>query len=95
MGRGRGPGPADPDVARGMAEQLRARAGHDVLDRLDRIGCPTLVASGRFDGIAPVDNGRAIAERIPDAELRVYEGGHPFIAQDPTAATDLLDFLDR
>ena len=87
--------PAEPgsEQARGELEQLRARAGHDVLDRLHAITCPTLVASGRYDGIAPVANGEAIAQRVPNAELRVYDGGHAFFAQDPRALPDILDFL--
>ena len=91
---GRGPAPAGSEQARGELEQLRARAGHDVLDRLGAITCPTLVASGRFDGIAPVANGEAIATRVPGAELRVYEGGHAFFAQDPAALPEILDFLE-
>ena len=59
-----------------------------------RISCPTLVAAGRYDGIAPVANSETIAARIPGAELRVYEGGHMFFIQDPTAMPDILDFLD-
>jgi 3-oxoadipate enol-lactonase len=51
------------------------------------------VASGRYDAIAPPSNGAAIAERIPGAELRVYEGGHAFFAQDRRALPDILDFL--
>jgi pimeloyl-ACP methyl ester carboxylesterase len=82
------------EVRRGEHEQLQARRHHDVWDRLDRIGCPTLVASGRFDGIAPPANGEAIAGRIPDAELRLYDGGHAFIGQDPSALPDVLAFLD-
>ena len=35
-----------------------ARSRHDVLDRLGAITCPTLVASGRYDGIAPVTERR-------------------------------------
>ncbi|HEX4490347.1 MAG TPA: alpha/beta hydrolase [Acidimicrobiia bacterium] len=85
--------PAGSERARGEIEQLRARAGHDVLDRLGAITCPTLVASGRYDGIAPVANGEAIAQRVPNAELRVYEGGHAFFAQDPGALPEILDFL--
>jgi len=83
------------EQARGEQEQLEARRHHDVADRLGRISCPTLVASGRFDGIAPPSNGQAIANRIPDAELRLYDGGHAFFAQDPTALPDVLDFLDQ
>jgi pimeloyl-ACP methyl ester carboxylesterase len=78
---------------RGEAAQLDARSHHDVWDRLPRITCPTLVAAGRYDGIAPLANSEAIASRIPGSELRVYEGGHAFFAQDPAALPDLVDFL--
>jgi pimeloyl-ACP methyl ester carboxylesterase len=84
-----------PEVRRGEREQLGARAGLDVGDRLPRIACPTLVASGRHDGIAPAANGEAIAAAVPGAELRLYEGGHAFFVQDPTALPEVLDFLDR
>ena len=80
---------------RGEREQLLARSRHDVNDRLHRVRAPTLVASGRYDGIAPVENGEAIASRIPGAELRVYEGGHVFMAQDPRAHFEIIDFLGR
>jgi pimeloyl-ACP methyl ester carboxylesterase len=83
----------DPDHQRGAVEQLEARRHHDVWDRLDRITAPTLVASGRFDGIAPEANGAALAARIPGAELRVFEGGHLFMVQDPTALPAIMDFL--
>ena len=81
------------DQLRGQAEQLRARAHHDVCDRLHRITCPTLVASGRYDGIAPLPNGEFIAAHVPHSELRIYEGGHAFFAQDPKALPEILDFL--
>jgi hypothetical protein len=73
--------------------QLEARRGHDVWDRLSRITCPTLVAAGRFDGLAPVANYEQIASRIRNAALRTYEGGHLFIAQDRRAFPDLIEFL--
>jgi 3-oxoadipate enol-lactonase len=78
---------------RGEQAQLDARSRHDVLDRLHRITCPTLVASGCYDGIAPVTSGEAIASRIRDARLRVYEGGHMFFLQDPAALPEILEFL--
>ncbi len=82
------------DQLRGEAEQLQARAGHDVCDRLHCITCPTLVASGRYDGIAPPANGEFIAAHVPHGELRVYEGGHAFFAQEAKALPEILDFLD-
>jgi pimeloyl-ACP methyl ester carboxylesterase len=85
--------PSSSERLRGERAQLDARSRHDVLDRLHRITCPTLVASGRYDGIAPVTNGEAIALRIRDAGLRVYEGGHMFFLQDPAALPEILEFL--
>jgi 3-oxoadipate enol-lactonase len=81
------------DVLRGEVLQLAARTGFDAHDRLRRVSCPTLVACGRYDGIAPLANSEAIAARIPGADLRVYEGGHAFFAQDARAFPDILSFL--
>lgn len=89
----RGAAPKSADIRRGERLQLEARRDLDVYDRLPQITCPTLVASGRFDGIAPVSNGEAIAGQIPRAELRVYEGGHLYLYQDPRGFADLIDFL--
>lgn len=85
--------PTSSEARRGQRAQLEARRHHDVFDRLPRITAPTLVAGGRFDGIAPPDNSAAIAARIPGAELRMYDGGHLFFAQDPAALPDVLRFL--
>jgi len=73
--------------------QLEARRHHDVWDRLHRITCPTLVAAGRFDGIAPVRNSEQIVGRITGATLRVYEGGHLFVYQDRKALPEIIEFL--
>jgi pimeloyl-ACP methyl ester carboxylesterase len=92
---GRRRGSADPEARRGELAQLEARADHDVTDRLGAITCPTLVACGRYDGIAPVANSEAIVARVPHAELRTYEGGHIFMLQDRTALPEVLDFLEQ
>jgi pimeloyl-ACP methyl ester carboxylesterase len=89
----RAAGAKSDEQLRGEAEQLDARRRHDVCDRLAQVSCPTLVAAGRYDGIAPVANAEAIASRVPQAQLRCYEGGHAFFAQDPAALPDILDFL--
>lgn len=78
---------------RGAAAQLDARRYHDVFDRLGRISCPTLVGAGRYDGIAPVANSEAIVSAIPAARLRVYDGGHAFLGQDPAAFPEVIGFL--
>ena len=81
------------DRERGTKGQLAARSSHDVWDRLGAVSCPTLVAAGRYDGVAPLANAEAIASRIPGAELRAYEGGHVFFFQDPTALPEIIEFL--
>lgn len=78
---------------RGEIAQLGARRDHDVWDRLPAITCPTLVAAGRYDGIAPPANSEAIASRIAGAELHLYEGGHLFFLQDRAAMPDIIEFL--
>lgn len=88
-------GGGDPETERGAALQLEARRHHDTWDRLDRIGCPTLVCAGRHDGIAPVANSEALAGRLALAELRVFEGGHLFLVQDRAAWPVIVDFLGR
>jgi 3-oxoadipate enol-lactonase len=82
-----------PDEERGMTEQLGARQHHDVFDRLPKVTSPTLVACGRYDGVAPPANGGAIASRVSGAELRTYDGGHAFFVQDPSALPDVITFL--
>jgi pimeloyl-ACP methyl ester carboxylesterase len=84
---------AGTEAERGEIEQLNARSVHDVWDRLDRITAPTFIGAGRYDGIAPLSNSEAMAERIPNAQLHVYEGGHGFFAQDATAFPDIFSFL--
>jgi pimeloyl-ACP methyl ester carboxylesterase len=85
--------PKSDEQRRGEREQLQARRGHDVVDRLGRITCPVLVSCGRFDGIAPPANSEEIARRVPDAQLRRYDGGHVFFLQDDRVLRDAMDFL--
>jgi 3-oxoadipate enol-lactonase len=88
-------GEKSPEQLRGEAAQLEARSHHDVRDRLGAITCPTLVACGRYDGIAPLANSDLIASSVADSTLRVYEGGHAFFAQDRRALPEIIDFLDQ
>ena len=85
--------PSSGDRRRGELEQLEARSHHDVWDRLPKVAAPTLVACGRYDGIARPANSEAIGSQIPGAEVRQYEGGHLFFVQDQTAMPDVIAFL--
>ncbi len=88
---------ARPDLDReqlaGLGRQMTARRGHDVVAGLGSISAPTLVCAGRYDEIAPVENSELLVERIPDSELRVFEGGHYFMVQDRAAYPAIIDFL--
>jgi 3-oxoadipate enol-lactonase len=77
----------------GLTNQLLARAQHDTSDRLDHVACPTLVCGGRFDGIAPPSNSEFLARNIPGARLEMFDGGHGFFLQDPTAMPAIISFL--
>ncbi|TFH19666.1 MAG: alpha/beta hydrolase [Acidimicrobiales bacterium] len=83
----------DPEQLAGLGRQLRARAGHDVQDALASIEQTTLVCAGEYDGIAPVANSVVLADRLPNATLRVFDGGHTFLVQDRTAFPEIIDFL--
>ena len=66
----------------GRAAQLAAVQAHDTFNDLPRITSPTLIAHGDDDGIVPVENARRMAERIPGARLRIFEGArHVFFVE--------------
>jgi len=83
----------EAETPAGLTHQLAARAEHDTADRLGSIACPTLVAGGRFDGIAPPANSEFLAGAIPGARLEMFDGGHGFFMQDPAALPAIVSFL--
>lgn len=76
--------------------QLEACRAHDVSDRLEQIRAPTLVLHGDVDPLVPLENGRLLAERIPDAALTVYpRTGHiPEVERAGEFNRDLIRFLE-
>jgi len=87
------PAEESDDQRAGRLAQLEARRGHDVMDRLGSVTAPTWVGCGTYDDIAPIVNAEAIVQRIADAELHVFDGGHLFLFQDDHAWPELLTFL--
>ena len=83
----------EPGHALGARRQLEARAQHDTWERLPKLRCPTLIAAGRYDGVALPEVQRRMADRIRGAELRFFEGGHLFLVQDPQALPAVIGFL--
>lgn len=82
-----------PGVAAGLARQLRARSGHDVVDRLGSIDHRTFIGCGRYDDVAPVANSEVLADRMPNAKLHVFDGGHILGFQDRTMWPTVIEFL--
>ncbi|WP_293678158.1 alpha/beta fold hydrolase [uncultured Phenylobacterium sp.] len=83
----------EPGHAAGAHRQLEARAGHDTWDRLAAITCPTLIAAGRYDGIALPLTQEKMLSRIPNAQLMWFDGGHMFMIQDRAAYPAIIAFL--
>ena len=63
----------------------------------ERIAVPTLVVHGDQDLIIPVENGRRLAARIPNAEYAELEGrGHNLPLEEPGTIAQLVrDFVAR
>ena len=54
------------------------------LDRLAGITQPVLVANGDNDRVVPTKNSHLLAERLPNARLKIYpDAGHGFLFQYP------------
>jgi len=68
----------------------------DVQDRLHEISVPALVLHGTDDRVLPVENGRQVADGIPDAEfVLVEDAGHLcFIERADTVNDHLREFLN-
>lgn len=78
-----------------LFEQVRAVMNHDTWERLPSIQNPTLILSGAEDVLVPPENSQILAERIPQAKLKIIEGGgHQFLIEKPAAFNkEVLDFL--
>ena len=74
-----------------------ASEGHDSWDLLPTIKAPTLVIHGSQDLANPTANASLLAERIPDAQLYLVEGGRHgyFIEFREEASCAVNDFLAR
>lgn len=83
----------DPNRRAAQNRQFAARAGHDAWDILPGITAPVLVCGGRYDEIAPSARSHALRDRLPNATLREFEGGHLFFMEDPAAWPAMMDFL--
>lgn len=82
---------------RGMLGQAAAVLRHDCWERLPHLRAQTLVLVGDADALVPPQNSHLLAERIPQAKLRILKGaGHDLTTEAPSkCALYILDFLER
>lgn len=79
----------------GFVPALDALTAYPIRDRLQEIGCPTLVVWGTLDRLVPVKDADVFEELIPDARKVVFEDtGHVAMLEQPDRFNQLLlDFL--
>ncbi|MDF1720158.1 MAG: alpha/beta fold hydrolase [Minwuia sp.] len=83
----------DPVKRAAQNRQLAARASHDAWNLLPGIPVPTLICAGMYDDIATTARAEAMRDRMPDATLREFEGGHLFFMEDRAAWPAIQEFL--
>ncbi len=93
MKRGGAVDPADPNAAMGARRQLEAREEHDAREWLDQIKVPVALFGGRYDGLGTEAGQYFMAERIAGSVVRMFEGAHGFLNEDPEAVPALTEFL--
>jgi pimeloyl-ACP methyl ester carboxylesterase len=87
---------ARPPQLLGYAYQLYAASGWTAVPWLWRVRQPALILAGDDDPVIPLANPRIMARLMPNARLRIVEGGgHLFLLDQPeSVTTDIQAFLD-
>jgi 3-oxoadipate enol-lactonase len=80
-----------------LARQMTACVEHDVRDRIGQINAPTLVLAGKQDPFVPFSLSEELAASIPNARLRVLDGGgHGFNSSMADKFNQaVLEFLEQ
>jgi len=86
-----------PTPQHGMVCQMHAIQGHDTYDRLPQLNMPTLVITGKEDGLVPPENSVTLAQRIPNADLVLLSNAsHLFNIELPAATAEVVTrFIQR
>jgi len=85
-----------PPTVHGMKHQAEAVLAHDTYSRLGEIKQATFVITGDDDPLIDPENSQVLAQRIPRAQLRVFEGlRHAFHLERPDEANAaVIDFIE-
>jgi pimeloyl-ACP methyl ester carboxylesterase len=85
---------ADAPSKVGLLGHYQAILGHDVRSRLFEIVCPTWIAVGSSDPVAPPSYARYLRDHIAGSKLSVYPGApHRLLNFTPRFTEDALAFL--
>ena len=86
-----------PTPKHAMVRQMEAILGHDTYERLPQITAPTLVITGKQDGLVPPENSVTLSQRIPNADLAILaNASHLFNIELPGATVDTVkEFIQR
>jgi pimeloyl-ACP methyl ester carboxylesterase len=80
-----------PTPKHGMVRQMQAIQGHETYERLPQIKAPTLVITGKEDGLVPPENSIILAQRIPNADLALLSNAsHLFNIELPEATAEVV-----
>lgn len=80
----------------GFLRMGQALIEHDTWDRLPEITVPVFLLCGADDMITPASHSRAMAQRLPDAELHIIADTlHGVMSEKPETFQLVLDFLRR
>ena len=79
-----------------IVRQDQAVKQHHVCDRLSEIRQPVLIVHGRQDRMVPVVRAEELQRGLPNARLRILEGGHQVHSEQfVTVVRLVLDFVDE
>ena len=81
----------------GFSDALEAMCRYPLRDRLEKIGCPTLIIWGDKDILVPVKDAAIFEELIPDSRKIIYKDtGHVSMMERPARFnSDVKAFLDE
>ena len=80
----------------GYLSQLFAMSGWTSLPWLHRVRAPTLIMAGDDDPIISLSNAKLLHNRLPNAELSVFDCGHLFVlTRLERVCTEIDEFLLR
>jgi pimeloyl-ACP methyl ester carboxylesterase len=86
---------ADPPPPHAYMAQAMAGAAFNLSDKVQQIQTPCLIMAATGDRLVPVANAHNLAKKIPNSQLKIYDGyGHQFFVENAAEFNrDVIAFL--